>query len=283
MTGAVDASAFATFWHGPLDALTYTCLASFPHIGATLRLYSYDREIDLPDGVQFADARQISPDESLLGRFFAGGKPSLASFADFFRYKMIRETGCCWVDTDVLCLERPDFSAAPIVFGRQPEAHGQSLINNAVLKLPHDHPVLAELIRRAENSVDVDQSWGAIGPFLLTELAEKDGIGSRARASFEFYPIDPDHFWKPLAPASRDEVAAAAKGSTFLHLWSELFVRSGYDRALGPPAGSFLHEMIERIGTRRRFAGVHDAEALERLVGRWIANRERLSPMARPD
>jgi hypothetical protein len=273
---------FATFWHGPLSPLAYTCLASFPHVGARLRVYSYDMEMALPGGLERADARQICPDESLLRRYLAGGKPSLAAFADMFRYKMIRATDCCWVDADIFCLKKPDISDATIVFGRQPEAYGQALINNAVLKLPRDHPVLIELIRRAEGAVDIDQSWGAIGPFLLTELAEKQGIGACARAPFHFYPVDPDQFWKPLLPACCDEIAVHAKGSTFLHLWSELYVRSGYDKSLAPPAGSFLGGMIARVGTRDKFAGVYDEQALESLVARWISDRDHLSPMAEP-
>ena len=67
--GAVDAKTpeFATFWHGPLKPLAYSCLASFPHVGARLRVYSYD-EIALPSGVEAADARRICPDPSLLSR-----------------------------------------------------------------------------------------------------------------------------------------------------------------------------------------------------------------------
>src|SRR5579862_9951210 len=95
---------FATFWHGPLNPVAYACLASFPHCGAGLRVYSYEASLAVPSGVEVADARLICPDQSLLRRYLAGGRPSLAKFADLFRYLMIRETGCCWVDTDIICL-----------------------------------------------------------------------------------------------------------------------------------------------------------------------------------
>ena len=272
----------ATFWRGPLNALAYACLASFAHVGSSVTVYSYEEGIDLPRGARWADARLICPDQSLISRYLAGGKPSLAKFADMFRYKLIRDTGCCWVDTDVFCLRAPDLSGESIIFGRQPEAHGQSLINNAVLRLPPEHPVLRELIDAAEAAVDVDQSWGAIGPFLLTEIAERNGIGRYARAPFDFYPVDPDYFWKPLLPADRNEVAAASERSTFLHLWGELYDRAGIDRSLAPPPGSFLHDAILRAGVLGRFKGVYDAESLENIVARWVANRETLSPMATP-
>jgi hypothetical protein len=261
---------FATFWHGPLDALTYGCMASFVYFGARLRLYSYDLRLAPPPSVELADARRICPDETLVSRYIAAGKPSIATFADMFRYQMIRETGCCWVDSDILCLRAPDLAGERIVFARQPEFRGEAVINNAVLKLPADDPTLNELIAKAQSVVDVDQSWGAIGPFLLTEIAERNGIGHLARSFRDFYPVQPDDFRKPFLAAFRGEVQALARGATFLHLWSELIARSGYDRSIGPPAGSFLHASFERLGTLDRFTRLYDARELDALMARSI-------------
>ena len=112
---------FASFWHGgPLNAFAYACLASFPDEGADLSLYSYDPRLEAPRGVKLLDARTICPDETLVARYLANGKPSIATFADMFRYRMIRETGQCWVDTDLVCLKTPDFAkAATISAGRR--------------------------------------------------------------------------------------------------------------------------------------------------------------------
>jgi hypothetical protein len=261
---------FATFWSGPLNPLAYTCLASFPHVGAALRVYTYERDLVLPLGVERADARVICPDTSLLGRYRVGGKPSLAMFADMFRYKLIRDTGCCWVDSDVICLRRPDFSQELIVFGRQAEARGKALINNAVLKLPSDHPLLLDLIAHAESAVDKDQSWGAIGPFLLTDLAESHRVDHIARDESHFYPIDADHFWQVLLPAYRETVAEAARGATFLHLWSAMFERVAYDFWASPPRGSYLYEIIERLGASDRFSRAYDDQVLRETLGHWV-------------
>jgi hypothetical protein len=261
----------ATFWHGPLHPIALGCLASFASMGVPLRLYSYDEAIEAPRGVEVANARTICPDDTLVHRYLAGGKPSLASFADRFRYQMIRQTGECWVDADMVCLNRPDFSHDPFVFGLQSNPYGDLLINNAVLRLPPDHPVLTALIERALAAVDVDQSWGAIGPFLLTKLAMDGGIAPLARKSSDFYPIEPDDFWKFLLPAYRDEVAATVRQSTLLHLWSEMFERSGYDKSAAPPTGSFLHEAFERIGILNRFARIYAESELVEIIDRWSA------------
>jgi hypothetical protein len=275
---------FATFWQGPLDAIAYGCMASFAHFGVGLCVYSYEDRRDAPRGVEWADARRICPDESLRRRYIVDGKPSIAAFADMFRYRMIRQTGRCWVDSDILCLREPDFAREPIVFGRQSEVRGESVINNAVLKLPPADPTLNELIEKAERAVDVDQTWGAIGPFLLTEIATRNGVDRLAREFHHFYPIDPDSFWKLFLPAYRDEVAEAARGATFLHLWGELIARSGYDRSACPPAGSFLADAFRRLGVIDRFARVYTADEVEALTARWIAaaGRSKESDSAAP-
>ncbi|HLJ71236.1 MAG TPA: hypothetical protein VKU03_07965 [Roseiarcus sp.] len=264
-------SQFATFWRGPLNPIAYSCLASFPSVGASLSVYAYEGDLELPPGVERADARRICPDPSLLHRYRVNGKPSIAMFADMFRYKLVRDTGCCWVDADLVCLRRPDFSGEAIVYGRQAEARGKALINNAVLKLPPDHPLLTDLIQRAEAAVDIDQSWGAIGPFLLTDLAEKHGVDHLARDETEFYPIDADRFWLPLLPATSEAAAKATSGATFLHLWSAMFERSHYDLSSCPPPGSFLHDAFKRLGTLHRFPRVYDEPMLSRLLSEWIA------------
>jgi hypothetical protein len=278
----LSAPEFASFWEGPLDALAYGCLASFARAGARLRLYSYDVGIEAPAGIEVADARAICPDESLLRRYLVAGKPSLASFADMFRYRLIRETGCCWVDTDLLCLAKPDFSREAIVFGRQPEFRGESVINNAVLKLPRAHPLLDDLIAHAEDAIDRDLSWGAIGPFLLTELAVKHGVADRTRDFRAFYPIDPNDFWKLLLPDHRDAVAAAASGATLLHLWGELFNRCGYDKNVGPPVGSYLHDFLARIGTIDRFQRIYPEEEARALIQRASSPLGNMAPAAAP-
>src|SRR5208283_2372597 len=107
----------ASFWHGgPLNPFAYGCLASFPEAGARICLYSYDESLEVPPGVRLEDARSICPDESQVRRYIVDGKPSIATFADMFRYRMIRETGRCWVDTDLVCLRRPVFVGDAYVF-----------------------------------------------------------------------------------------------------------------------------------------------------------------------
>ena len=72
-----------------------------------------------------------------------------------------------------------------------------------------------------------------------------------------------------LSPAFRDGVAAATNPSTFLHLWREMFERSAYDKNVCPPAGSFLHEIFQRIETLHRFKRVYEPNEFEALLAAW--------------
>ena len=263
---------FASFWHGPLNPFAYACLASFPRVGARLSVFSYDPELDLPPGVRLEDARRICPDETLVRRYLVGGKPSIATFADMFRYRMIRETGRCWVDTDLICLKEPGFAGDPYIYCRQADLVSSSLINNAVLRLPQAEPALIELVAIAEKAADVEQTWGALGPFLLTPVLEKHGLYGRALDPRVCYPIEPEYFWKLFLPAYRGETEAAVREATMLHLWSEAIAWSGYDRKACPPAGSFLHAVFERLGVTGRFQRLcEEAEVLRVMAGQIAA------------
>ncbi len=276
MTPAPDDSDFASFWRGgPLNPFAWGCLASFAHEGATLSLFSYDLGLEAPPGVRLADARRICPDETLVSRYLADGKPSIAAFADMFRYRMILETGSCWVDADLVCLTTPAFAKEAYVFCRQADAVSALLVNNAVLRLPRSDPALAELVATAEAAAGVDGRWGALGPFLLTPVLEKHGLYAKALDPHVCYPIEPEQFWKPFLPGFHDEVAAAVEGATLLHLWSEAIRWTGYDFAVCPPEGSYLWERFRKVGALGRFSRSSDEDEVRRLMAKEIAECER--------
>ena len=261
---------FATFWRGALPALIEACLASFPARGARLAVYAYER-LDLPAGVEARDAREICPDPDLMTRYRVDGRASPATFADRFRYEMLARTEFCWVDADIVAL-RPENLGGPLIWGRQPEAKGKALVNNAVLRLPPDHAALADMLAHARAAEGGEVGWGALGPFLLTEVAEAHGVDASAAAPERFYAVAPDEFWRLFDPASRDEVARAVAGSDLLHLWSELLRRVGYDFDAAPPRGAYLHEVFAETGALTRFRRACGAGEIAALIARWRAS-----------
>jgi hypothetical protein len=130
---------------------------------------------------------------------------------------------------------------------------------------------LAELERAAEAAIDVDQKWGAIGPFLLTPVLAKYNLTEHALDSRVCYPIEPEQFWKLFLPSYREWVADAIRCASFVHLWSEAIVWSGYDFWACPPPGSYLHEAFERLGALDRFHRVAAEDEVLRLMEKPIA------------
>ena len=224
-----------------------------------------------PRACGLEDARRIVPDESVVQRYRVDGKPSIATFADMFRYRLIAVTGRCWIDADFLCLCAPDLSGEDCVFARQADAVSETLVNNAVLRLPSDHPALRELNAIAAAAIDQDQRWGALGPFLLTPVLQRHGLYARARDPEMFYPIEPEQFWKLFLPAWRERIEARLDGAVLLHLWSEAMRWSGWDVFAAPPPGSYLYDFFANLGVIGRFSRVADEREALGVYARRIA------------
>ena len=98
----MELTRFASFWHGaPLGFMERLCLKSFADHGHPIRLYTYDPELDVPDGVELADASTILPETALHA---SRSNKGMAPFSDRFRVNMMAETGETWTDCDVVCL-----------------------------------------------------------------------------------------------------------------------------------------------------------------------------------
>jgi hypothetical protein len=184
---------------------------------------------------------------------------------------MLARTDLCWVDADIVAL-RPQAIAGSWVWGRQPEAKGKALVNNAVLRLPQDSPVLADMLDHARAAEGREIGWGAIGPYLLTEVAEAHGVDASASAPDRFFAVAPDDFWRLFDPASREIVAEATRGSELLHLWSELLRRTGYDFDAAPPRGSHLHALFAETDALGLFRREFARNEIAALIARWEAS-----------
>ncbi len=86
-----------------------------------------------PQACGSCSAEEILPRAVLFTHRRTG---SLGSFSDWFRYRLLKERGGIWADTDVVCL-------APLVYPQQEIFGWQDarVLNNAVLGLPAGHPL----------------------------------------------------------------------------------------------------------------------------------------------
>ena len=252
---------------GPLER---ACLSSFREMGHPVRLHAYDEVTGVPEGVEVADASAVLPREAIVRHRRTG---SVSLFSNRFRYEVLRAGAGLWIDCDVLCL-RP-LPEAAFLFGRQDEA----TINGAVLRIPHGHPVLLDLLdifedprwvppwaplhRRLRYALRhrvqrgfglADMSWGTTGPRALTHHLARHGLSGRALPVDAFYPVA-FHETHLLAAADASAVRARlTDGTLCVHLWNQRLERQG----TRGEKGSFLAAVAD--GSWRR---VLDSDRLE--------------------
>lgn len=240
-----------TLWIGDhLGPVERACLRSVVRQGHHLTLYCYQEPIGIPKGVEVEDASRVLPETAIVRH----RRGSVAPFSDWFRYELLKRRLGTWIDTDMYLL-RPLDDQAEHLFGEE----RPGVINNAVLRLPADSPVLDELLapfhgtmptwlaprhrlsshvrRWLRGGVDVGaMPWGTTGPAALTAAAAKFGLCSLALPSTAFYPVPWEHAHWILDPAL--DLQQMVTGSTVgIHLWNEC-IQDVKDRL--PPEGSFL-------------------------------------------
>ncbi len=199
-----------TLWiGGRLSWMEQLCLKSFVDAGQKITLFHYEDIPNIPDGVICRDGREVLDTDDFIKY---EKKNSYALFADLFRLHMIhRNPGMIWVDTDVYC-QRPIDYDDDYVFGY--ELPDSDRVNNAVLGLPADSPVMAEMLaftsdrysiapflarkdqqqfhaaRENGSPVHVSQQpWGVWGPMMLTHYVRKFGLKDHVQPLAAFYPV----------------------------------------------------------------------------------------------
>ena len=247
-------------WIGSsLGRIEQACLSSFVDAGHQVQLHVYQALSGVPRGVNVVDATTILPPETII-RYTHTRTGGYSLFSNRFRYELLKAARGVWIDCDVLCL-RPIADAA-FIFGRQDE----SLMNGAVLKLPADHAVLAELramfttkywippwlslrpriacairYRTQRNFGIADMGWGTTGPRALTYYLSKHRLTGRGQPVDVFYPVG----WREsdlLTARDLDAVRARLTPRTScVHLWTQ--ARSERNAHIEP--GSFLDAVID--------------------------------------
>ncbi|CAD6525415.1 hypothetical protein LMG28727_02028 [Paraburkholderia kirstenboschensis] len=254
----MSSARFASFWHGPqLSAYEVACLSSFTAYGNAVALYTYDNVENLPKGVIAKDASAIVSRDALTA-FSINGTPSMAHFTDYFRFVMFTKTDEVWVDTDMLLLRAFDRSLEGNIIGRESAAS----ICTALLRLDPTDPRLLELLQRIEAMKGTSIKWGDTGPRLLTSVY---GVEAGAPES-DFYPVHFDDYYKVFLPQHFNECAALCADSYALHLWNNRVVKMGLFKRIGPPRGSFLHHVFERIGANSLFREFYPANVMQAMI-----------------
>lgn len=252
MEGAPLLAQCVMLWIGPvLGAVERACIKSVLRQGHPLALYCYRRPAGVPAGVELRDAAEILPEDRII-RHRTG---SVALFANWFRYELQRRGLGTWLDTDAYLL-RPLESEKPYLLGEFEPGR----INNGLIRIPADSPVLPPLIALFEEKTVpawlpprarvaawwrlkttgrsglAQMPWGSAGPQALTALARAYDIAHLAEPPEVLYPAP----WQKADwirdPAIRLEDVISER-TVSIHLWNE---RIKQFKDAPAPAGSFL-------------------------------------------
>jgi hypothetical protein len=237
------AQEFRAFWSGPpLSAYEELSLTSLVRRGQRVLLYSYDRALRVPDGVELVDADEILPGGRAREFVYPSGERSPALHSDLFRYEALRRFGGWYVDI-VLLRDVPP--AADIYIARQDDG----LVNGAVMRFPSNAPMIAAAIEAAPALLN-DPVWGAIGPALLTRLVKQHGMTGVVRPWSAAYPVRPTETCQLFLPEHREALERRTADADFVHLWNEIWRRVRIPKNYGPPEGSFLDALFRRFDIR---------------------------------
>jgi hypothetical protein len=255
---AMSQARFASFWHGPeLSPYEAASLRSVTAHGGTVSLYSYEPVEGLPAGVIAKDAREILPPDA-LNDFLIKGVPSIARFSDYFRFAMLTRTGDIWIDTDMLLLRNLDLDAPGDLIGRSTA----DSLGTALLRLSATDPRLQQLLNRIEAMKRTDSRRSDTGPRLLTAVYGMDaGLPETL-----FYPVRVGDYYKVFLPRYLDECTEWCVNSYALHLWNHCLARMGMFKRIGPPAGSFLHQLFDGIGINGLFREFYPADVMQTMI-----------------
>jgi hypothetical protein len=245
---------------GSLSYIERLCLTSMLDTGHKVALYTYDGVPNAPAGVDMRDGREVMPQTMMVSH---AKLKSVAIGSDLFRYRLLQKELGCWVDTDMLFLK--PLRSASHIFGYETSES----INNAVLKLPPDSPILADIMHMVERvpiippwwpvRKKVEQwgrwiagksrgiermKWATTGPRAVTHFANKHRLQGYAMPIDVFYPNP----WEGAFDVFDLDVDIDERftGQTIgVHLWNTEIRRL---KIFTPPAGSFIDRHCKRLG-----------------------------------
>lgn len=244
---------------GALGAIERLSLRSFVAHGHPVALYSYGAVTGVPAGVERRDAADVLPEAMAQANRYRSG--SYALFANLFRLELQRLGLGLWVDVDVVAIQILDLEG-DFVAGRESDR----FINNAVLRLAPDSPLLADWIAATRNGRvppwlpfhRAPKAWvkqalgssihpselpfGTFGPKSITALAERHGLTGEAQPEPVFYPLHPRQAERLYDPTLRLGDVVTAETRT-IHLWNE---KLGALKKTVPPEGSILADLLRR-------------------------------------
>jgi hypothetical protein len=241
-----------SLWIGDtLSQMEQICLRSFILNGHDFHLYTYSRIPNLPKGVTPRDANEILPLEFLQKfQYVRNSQFSVSAGSNVFRYKLLRQNGGIWVDTDVVCL-RPfelhqeyvfPLTSGRLLIGRDDEFS----VDSWFLKTPQQSDFMSYCYETAADCAGRKMDWGEIGPVLVTSAVKKFGFEKFCRGPM-FFPIN----WARIDLFTTDTLVSRLTWQTFsrysiaMHLYRVMWHLRGIDPNSTFPKHS-IYELLKQ-------------------------------------
>jgi hypothetical protein len=233
---------FGALWVGsPLYKLQQTCLSSFIYYGHDLVLYVYDQSIEVPKGVIKKDANEIMLESDI---FLI--ENSYAAFSDLFRYRMIKQTGRAWVDTDIICMSS-DWNFKNNTFASIEHTVLGSFVTGGVLGLPQDSDIVDYLIHESTNFDKTKIVWNEVGPALVDKAFKKFNYQEYIYPQEIFCGISLYDFENLWNPNKLQDILSLESVSKSISAYNQMTTRAGKDKNSFPTGSAldyFYHKFI---------------------------------------
>lgn len=253
---------------GDLTWLEHLCAKSFVDGGHPIKLYTYEKVGNVPDGVEIVDGKTILEGRQFYRHDRSG---SVAPFSDIFRFHLMKQAPReLWVDTDIYCWKPLD-GEGDHVFGYE----APNRVNSAVLRMPPDSEALGRMLEFMDDEFPIPpfatprqkkeyrdaaeagepvhisaMPWGLWGPLGLSHFLKETGEVKHAQPIEAFYPI---HFRNRNVFLKRPALTlrGLSEGTKTIHLWSPIKRFCGAKFGGYVPENSFLHNLMTKHGIER--------------------------------
>mgnify|MGYP000904628811 CR=1 FL=1 len=204
-----------SLWIGnSLSTMEKLCISSYIQNGHEFHLYKYNDIDGIPNGTIIKDANKIISSKDI----FLDSRGGVASFSDWFRYKLLYDRGGWWVDMDTVCLKYFDINEE-YAFSREGFNMEKGSVNNGFIKSPSKAEFLKDLLLIIEQKKNQKIIWGEFGPTLLRNVLQNYDSNMYIHPPEVFCPI----YWTENYKLISQQNFKFSDKTYAIHLWNEIW------------------------------------------------------------
>jgi hypothetical protein len=250
------------FWMGNLTLYEKMCIKSFVKHNFIVRVWSYDKLENLPDGVELCDANKIIPWNVIcnasqpMSDMVPDKKDNHAKYAvfsDIFRAHAGSAFDGWYFDSDCFCLkDQEEFKLLrqnkEMVISYI-EKDNYWYVNSAAMFLtPKISDFLSKkTIEKCEAQNYTFNGWAEIGPVFISNIIKDHNMSHMVGKYTDFYALswnDINHFMDPLL---LQDAIRITSDSYVTHIWNAELSQKYDIKNKIPPQGSFLDYLLKGL------------------------------------